>query len=141
MDKKQLSYAFTVTPVDALAQIAQNIMQKYQTLLLREAKQTLVMVKVREHIGQSLFYLGEVLCSTCQVEVAGHAGISVLIGHDLAKAASAAVIDAAQNANIPELPEIFTTLQNYVDQDKRRREARSQQVESTRVDFQIMQGS
>lgn len=65
----------------------------------KEPQKTLVMVKVRESIKNSLFYLGEVLATECMVTVNGVKGMSVIAGDQFDKAINIAVIDGYLNGN------------------------------------------
>lgn len=138
MNKKELSFAFSVAGKDELLNLVQPILERYKVFCLREAKQTLVMVKVREHVRQSRFYLGEVLCTACQMEVEGHKGISVLMGTDKKKAEAAAVLDAAFNAGIAEVSAIEEALRKIVEEDHKEREKRTEEVNRSKVDFTLM---
>lgn len=63
--------------------------------VLDEPREGLVMVKVRESARRSLFYLGEVLATSCRVRIEEQVGLGVVMGDDRSLAYDLAVIDAA----------------------------------------------
>ena len=58
------------------------------------------MIKVREPVKQSLFYIGEVIVCEAVVEIDGVKGVAVTMGDDAKKALDMAIIDAAVNKGI-----------------------------------------
>ena len=84
-------------------QLATVIKSNYKINVLDVPNNGLVMMKMRENAKQSLFYIGEVAVIEARVEVQGSIGLGVLIGSDSKLAYNLAVIDAAYNANLPEI--------------------------------------
>jgi phosphonate C-P lyase system protein PhnG len=84
-------------------QLAAVIKSNYKINVLDVPNNGLVMMKMRENAKQSLFYIGEVAVIEARVEVQGSIGLGVLIGSDSQLAYNLAVIDAAYNANLPEI--------------------------------------
>ena len=84
-------------------QLATVIKSNYKINVLDVPNNGLVMMKMRENAKQSLFYIGEVAVIEARVEVQGSIGLGVLIGSDSQLAYNLAVIDAAYNANLPEI--------------------------------------
>jgi len=84
-------------------QLAAVIKSNYKINVLDVPNNGLVMLKMRENAKQSLFYIGEVAVIEARVEVQGSIGLGVLIGSDSQLAYNLAVIDAAYNANLPEI--------------------------------------
>ena len=58
------------------------------------------MIRMREPVQESLFYLGEVIVCEAIVDLAGKKGVAVLMGDDFDKVLDMAVIDAACNAGV-----------------------------------------
>lgn len=99
MSKQKLSSIMAGASGEELSAIANQIKTDSVVRILKEPQKTLVMVKVRESVKNSLFYLGEVLATECMVTVDGIKGVSVIAGDDFHKAASAAIIDGYLNGN------------------------------------------
>ena len=60
MTKRELSAILAAATAKEVAEIAAPIKESCDIKILKEPQKTLVMVKVRESVQQSLFYLGEV---------------------------------------------------------------------------------
>ena len=58
------------------------------------------MIKVREPVKESLFYIGEAIVCEAVVEIDGVKGIAVTMGDDFEKVLDMAIIDAAVNKGI-----------------------------------------
>lgn len=105
---------------------------------LRPAQKTLTMIKLREPVSASLFYLGEALCCECMVEVEQTTGFSVMLGDDFDKVTGAAVIDAAFSAGLPETAELTGRLLKLEEEQKRRRRILNEEIRKSRVEFSTM---
>ena len=81
-------------PADKVKILAQPVVEQYGVNVIRKPAKTLVMVRMRETVAKAEFYLGELLASEALVELEGVKGFSLLMGDDLDKAFSAAVLDA-----------------------------------------------
>jgi alpha-D-ribose 1-methylphosphonate 5-triphosphate synthase subunit PhnG len=99
----------------------------------------MVFLQSREPVRQSRFYLGEMLAAHCVVEVAGVRGAAVLMGDDLDKARSAAVLDAAHSGNFscfalvePELLKLEETRKAGLAKD-------AADIRKTKVSFQSLE--
>lgn len=97
MNRREWSAILAAASTDDVKRIAQTIQDHYEIKILKEPQKTLVMVKVRESVQKSLFYLGEVLATECMVVVDGIKGASVMAGDDFEKCMAAAVIDGFLN--------------------------------------------
>lgn len=97
MTKKEISAILSRASKEEVEAIAEPLKETEQIEIIKQPQKTLVMVKVRESVGQSLFYLGEVLATECMVMVNGKKGFSVMAGDDFDKTLSAAVIDGLLN--------------------------------------------
>lgn len=102
MTKKELSRILEYATVQDLGEMAKRIIEHHNISVIKKPAKTLVMVKVKEPVKSSEFFLGEVLATDCIVEVDGMKGVSVMMGDDFAKAEYAAVIDAAHTADLKE---------------------------------------
>jgi alpha-D-ribose 1-methylphosphonate 5-triphosphate synthase subunit PhnG len=96
----------------------------------------LVMVPMRDTVGQVDFHLGEVLVSEAHItDPAGHVGYGMVTGRDLERAMAMAVIDLAVAARGRDA----TTAQFLAEEQAHQAHAdaeRMRQVEATRVEME-----
>ena len=69
-------------------------------VIVKAPEKSLAMIRMREPVQESLFYLGEVIVCEAIVDLAGKKGVAVLMGDDFDKVLDMAVIDAACNAGV-----------------------------------------
>ena len=69
MKKKEISSILSRASRDDIEEIAAPLKEESRIQIVKDPQKTLVMVKVRESVGRSLFYLGEVLAAECMVLV------------------------------------------------------------------------
>ena len=99
MKKREISSILSRASGKDVAEIAAPLKESGRVEVLKEPQKTLVMIKVRESVGRSLFYLGELLATECMVRVNGSKGFSVMAGDDFEKTFHAAVIDGYLNSD------------------------------------------
>jgi alpha-D-ribose 1-methylphosphonate 5-triphosphate synthase subunit PhnG len=119
-------------------QLAAVIKSNYKINVLDVPNNGLVMVKMRENAKQSLFYIGEVAVIEARVEVQGSIGLGVVIGADSQLAYNLAIIDAAYNANIPEIlswREILLAEEGLIE---KKIKSKTASILKTKVDFETM---
>ena len=97
MDKKRLSRILARADRQTVAALSADIVKSYSPVVVKEPCKTLAMIKMREPVRQSLFYIGEVIVCEAAVEIDGVQGVAVLMGDDAEKALNMAIIDAAVN--------------------------------------------
>ncbi len=102
MKKKQLSHILARCTDACVTKLADKVREQHEITLLKEPRKTLCMLKLREPVKNSLFYLGEAIVCEAIVELDGHKGMAVLMGDDFDKVLNMAVIDAAFNAHCEE---------------------------------------
>jgi len=104
MNKKRITKILVNADNQELAALSANIQKTHQPIIVKEPEKTLVMIKLREPVKQSLFYIGEAIVNEAVVEIAGTQGIGVLMcsgkESDATKALDIAIIDAALNKGI-----------------------------------------
>jgi alpha-D-ribose 1-methylphosphonate 5-triphosphate synthase subunit PhnG len=100
MEKKRLTKILAKADKNIVAALSADIRKQYSPVIIKEPGKTLTMIKMREPVKQSLFYIGEVIVCEAAVEIDGTKGISVLMGDDTEKALDMAIIDAAVNKGI-----------------------------------------
>ena len=97
MDKKRLTKILAKADRHILATLSEDIQKKHKPVIIKEPSKTLTMIKMREPVKQSLFYIGEVIVCEALVEIDGVKGAAVLMGDDFQKTLDIAIIDAAVN--------------------------------------------
>ncbi len=83
-----------------VAKLASEYKERCSIAVIREPSKTLAMLKMREPVKGSLFYIGEVIVCEAIVELDGVKGMAVTMGDDFEKTFDMAVIDAACNKGI-----------------------------------------
>jgi len=100
MDKKRLSKILANADRQDIAALSAEIQKTHRPVIIKEPGKTLAMIKMREPVKQSLFYIGEVLVCEAVVEIDGVKGVAVAIGDDAEKTLDMAIIDAAVNKGV-----------------------------------------
>jgi len=100
MDKKRLTKILAKADRDVIASLSADIQKTHKPVIVKEPGKTLTMIKMREPVKQSLFYIGEVIVCEAVVEIDGIKGVAVLMGDDAEKTLNMAIIDAAVNKDI-----------------------------------------
>lgn len=100
MEKKRLFKIMAGADDHILAQMTEEIRQRHEVVIIKEPGKTLAMIKMREPVESSLFYLGEVIVCEAAVELDGMRGMAVTMGDQLEKVLHMAIIDAAVNKGV-----------------------------------------
>ena len=137
MTKRELSAILAKASAEEVAVLAEPIKAKAQIQVLKEPQKTLVMVKVREAIKNSLFYLGEVLATECMVTVNGVKGMSVIAGDQFDKAINIAVIDGYLNGNASSA-DILEQIAALGISQQQARQHMNRQIRKSKVNFNVM---
>ncbi|MBU9736185.1 phosphonate C-P lyase system protein PhnG [Diplocloster agilis] len=138
MTKKEITTILARATKEEAVKIAAPVREAYPVQIMKQPQKTLVMVKVRESIQRSLFYLGEVLACECMVMVNGVKGSSILAGDDFDKVLAAAVIDAALNGQVKESAGILTKLEGLRKAQEKSRAKQNARILKSKVNFQVM---
>ncbi|MBS3938311.1 MAG: phosphonate C-P lyase system protein PhnG [Peptococcaceae bacterium] len=118
--------------------LSQQILQKYEVTVIVPPHNGLVMVKVRDQAEGKLFYLGEVLVTECRVQIGTTLGIGLVQDHQPKVAYHLAVIDAAYQAELPEVEEWEGQLAAAEDDLARIQAGEALTLERTKVHFSMM---
>ena len=100
MDKKRLTKILAKADRAVVADLSAEIQKTYHPVIVKEPGKTLTMIKMREPVKQSLFYIGEVIVCEASVEIDGVKGIAVAMGDDTEKILNMAIIDSAINKGV-----------------------------------------
>ena len=138
MKKREISAILSGASMEEVEEIAKKIEEDCDVEILKEPQKTLVMVKVRESIKRSLFYLGELLATECMVVVNGKKGCSVIAGDDDKKCLGVAVIDAAYNAGLDEKYNLTKSISVLKEKQEKERAKLNAQILKSKVNFNVM---
>lgn len=122
-----------------LTPLANEISKKYKVQLLSQPHKTLVMLKARESVNNSLFYLGEALATECMVSFEDKKGYAIVLGDAFEKAAAIAVLDGAINANIKEKSEIISLISDLKQEQDKKRKIDNSKILTSKVSFDVME--
>lgn len=100
MEKRRLFKIMSNADRKVIIDLAGKVKKAHETVIVKEPEKALAMVKMREPVKESLFYLGEVIITEATVSVDGVNGTAVTMGDDYEKTLSMAIIDAAYNSNL-----------------------------------------
>jgi alpha-D-ribose 1-methylphosphonate 5-triphosphate synthase subunit PhnG len=100
INKKRLSKILARADRKCIAELSAGIQKTYDPVIIKEPGKTLAMIKMREPVKESLFYIGEVIVCEAIVEIDGVKGAAVAMGDDTEKTLDMAIIDAAVNKGV-----------------------------------------
>ncbi|MBB6548368.1 phosphonate C-P lyase system protein PhnG [Nonomuraea rubra] len=128
----------SATPGELLP-LAERLLQSGELgepTVLRRPEVGMVMLTVREPVAEERFHLGEVLVTSCTVEVAGAAGWCMRGGDDRVAALAAALLDAAAEAGLPAAGDVHALCAAVAERRAREDAAEWAEVSMTRVAFE-----
>ena len=128
---------FADTPL--LRELAEQAAAGKETLVLKPAEKTLVLLQVREPLQGKCFFLGEALAARCIVEVDGVRGAAVQLGDDLPRIEAAAVLDAAHTGGFAGFTLALPRLLALEAERAAALEAEAELVRKTAVQFQSLE--
>ena len=135
MEKRRLSRIMSRAERCALDMFAEEIKKENEVVIIKKPETGLAMIKMREPVKESLFYMGEVMVTEAVMEINGSKGIAVVMGDDFARAMDMAIIDAACNAGVfGRLEELEQMEREQVE----REEKENAMFRKTMVDFHSM---
>lgn len=100
MEKRRISKILAQAGKEEVKRLAGEIKEKYSPVIVKSPEKSLAMIRMREPVQESLFYLGEVIVSEAIVDLDGAKGVAVIMGDDFDKVLDMAVIDAACNKGV-----------------------------------------
>ena len=113
MNKRRITKALAKAPACIVAELAAPIRSEYQPLIVNKPSKALAMIKMREPVKQSQFYLGEVVVYEAAVEIDGVGGMAVSMTDEQDKILDMAIIDAAINKGVFADMEALEVLENH----------------------------
>lgn len=100
MKKRRISKILARAGKEEVKKLADEIKENYSPVIVKAPEKSLTMIRMREPVQDSLFYLGEVIVSEAIVDLDGAKGVAVIMGDDFEKVLDMAVIDAACNKGV-----------------------------------------
>lgn len=135
MNKRQLSKILAKASLEQVRKLAEEIKESHEITVVKAPEKSLTMIKMRDPVKETLFYLGEVIVSEAIVDLDGAKGTAVLMGDDFDKVLNMAVIDAACNKGVFARYDVLEQLEA---EQNRRTEQENALFLNTMVNFHSM---
>ncbi|WP_345560663.1 phosphonate C-P lyase system protein PhnG [Nonomuraea rosea] len=139
MTREERAELLAAATPDELLPLAERLLQSGdlgEPTVLHPPQTGMVMLTVREPVAEERFHLGEVLVTSCTVEVAGAAGWSMRGGDDRVAALAAALLDAAAAAGLPAAGDVHALCAAVAERRAGEEAAEWDEVSATRVAFE-----
>ena len=135
MEKKRLFQILSRADRRDVIALGKELQQQYAVTIVKKPEKSLTMIRMREPVKQSLFYLGEAIVTEAVVTLEGTVGTAVTMGDDFEKTLYMAVIDAAENKGVFAHEDLLVKWE----QTQQRRIAQENAIfQQTKVDFHAM---
>ena len=135
MEKKRLFQILSRAERDEVIHLGEELQQQYTVTIVKKSEKSLTMIKLREPVKNSLFYLGEAIVTEAVVTLNGTTGPAVTMGDDFEKTLHMAVIDAAENKGVFAHEDLLLTWEQA---QQRKIEQENALFQKTKVDFHSM---
>lgn len=100
IEKKRVFKILARATKNEVSTLAGKVKEKNEIVLIKEPNKTLTMIKMKEPVKNTRFYIGEIMVSECVISLNGIKGMAVTMGDDLEKILDMAIVDAAINADV-----------------------------------------
>ena len=135
MKKKRLFRILSRAERSDVIRLGQELQQQYSMTIVKKPEKSLTMIRMREPVKKSLFYLGEAIITEAVVTLEGTVGTAVTMGDDFEKTLYMAVIDAAENRGVFAHNDL---LLEWEQAQQRRIAQENAMFQKTKVDFHSM---
>lgn len=135
MEKKRLFRILSRAERSDVIRLGQELQQQYSVTIVKKPEKSLTMIRMREPVKKSLFYLGEAIITEAVVTLEGTVGTAVTMGDDFEKTLYMAVIDAAENRGVFAHNDL---LLEWEQAQQRRIAQENAMFQKTKVDFHSM---
>lgn len=135
MEKKRLFRILSKADRKDVIHLGEKLQQQYSLTIVKKPEKSLVMIKMREPVKNSLFYLGETIITEAVVQLEDTVGTAVTMGDDFEKTLHMAIIDAAENKGV------FVHEDLLLEREQAQRQKMEQEnalFQKTKVDFHSM---
>jgi alpha-D-ribose 1-methylphosphonate 5-triphosphate synthase subunit PhnG len=120
--------------------LAEEIAKNHDIQVLRAPETCTMMLQAVDSVGQTPFYLGEVLMTEAAVAIGGQTGYGFALEDEPERAVCIAVIDAALAAEVAMSEYIGKIIAAEAERIMTRRRQEKSLVAATKVNFAIMEG-
>ena len=135
MEKKRLFQILSRAERSDVIRLGQELQQQYPVTIVKKPEKSLTMIRMREPVKKSLFYLGEAIIMEAVVTLEDTVGTAVTMGDDFEKTLYMAVIDAAENRGVFARNDL---LLEWEQAQQRRIAQENAMFQKTKVDFHSM---
>lgn len=135
MEKKRLFRILSRAERSDVIRLGQELQQQYSVTIVKKPEKSLTMIRMREPVKKSLFYLGEAIITEAVVTLEDTVGTAVTMGDDFEKTLYMAVIDAAENRGVFAHNDL---LLEWEQAQQRRIAQENAMFQKTKVDFHSM---
>lgn len=135
MEKKRLFQILSRAERSDVIRLGRELQQQYSVTIVKKPEKSLTMIRMREPVKKSLFYLGEAIITEAVVTLEGTVGTAVTMGDDFEKTLYMAVIDAAENRGVFARNDL---LLEWEQAQQRRIAQENAMFQKTKVDFHSM---
>lgn len=135
MEKKRLFQILSRAERSDVIRLGQELQQQYSVTIVKKPEKSLTMIRMREPVKKSLFYLGEAIITEAVVTLEDTVGTAVTMGDDFEKTLYMAVIDAAENRGVFAHNDL---LLEWEQAQQRRIAQENAMFQKTKVDFHSM---
>jgi alpha-D-ribose 1-methylphosphonate 5-triphosphate synthase subunit PhnG len=141
MNKREIFKTMGKSPRENVIGLAKKIEENHPVILVKKPSKTLIMLKMREPVAASEFFLGEMLACEAMVRIGEKRGMALTAGDDFDKVLAMSIVDAAYNAGVPEISWLEERLEEMrLDVEREERSEFGRNINS-KVSFSIMEGS
>lgn len=135
MEKKRLFQILSRADRRDVIALGKELQQQYAVTIVKKPEKSLTMIRMREPVKQSLFYLGEAIVTEAVVTLEGTVGTAVTMGDDFEKTLYMALIDAAENKGVFAHEDLLV---KWEQTQQRRIAQENAMFQQTKVDFHAM---
>lgn len=135
MEKKRLFQILSRAERSDVIRLGRELQQQYSVMIVKKPEKSLTMIRMREPVKKSLFYLGEAIITEAVVTLEDTVGTAVTMGDDFEKTLYMAVIDAAENRGVFARNDL---LLEWEQAQQRRIAQENAMFQKTKVDFHSM---
>ena len=135
MEKKRLFRILSKADRKDVIHLGEELQQQYSLTIVKKPEKSLVMIKMREPVKNSLFYLGETIITEAVVQLEDTVGTAVTMGDDFEKTLHMAIIDAAENKGVFVYEDL---LLEWEQAQRQKIEQENALFQKTKVDFHSM---
>lgn len=137
MQREEINFLAQFAKKNDLKNLYEKIVKKSKVIVLSSPTEQTLLQPVKDPISNGSFYGGEILVTSCMVQVDGEKGWAMVMDIDKKKALHVATLDGAFAKGIMK-DEIITLLENTSKKITKDKEEENRKINSTKVSFDLM---